>query len=222
MRPALFSECDDTALVTGRAERTLAALAFEPDGSRSVGRPFGRARIRNAFRLSATIPGPEVFCLLSAGACGSAIFRTQRIEIRLNGDDACRHFVPCGPEAIAKRVSPDRLAGLKGTGPAMTKASRMPCRHRKDRICPARQADRVRKPVCLRSGNVLRIRYRTPAWMSCRIRLSNFQRFRPETKFLSAKGCRESGSDARSVAAVRDCEIPCGSSWRIDMVIILL
>lgn len=39
MRPALFSECDDTALVTGRAERTLAALAFEPDGSRSFGRP---------------------------------------------------------------------------------------------------------------------------------------------------------------------------------------
>lgn len=67
MRPALFSECDDTALVTGRAERTLAALAFEPDGSRSFGRPFGRARIRNAFRLSAKIPGPEVFCLLSAG-----------------------------------------------------------------------------------------------------------------------------------------------------------
>ena len=50
-----------------RAERTLAALAFEPDGSRSFGRPFGRARIRNAFRLSAKIPGPEVFCLLSAG-----------------------------------------------------------------------------------------------------------------------------------------------------------
>ena len=67
MRPVLFSECDDTALVTGRAERTLAALAFEPDGSRSFGRPFGRARIRNAFRLSAKIPGPEVFCLLSAG-----------------------------------------------------------------------------------------------------------------------------------------------------------
>ena len=63
MRPALFSECDDTALVTDRAERTLAALAFEPDGSRSFGRPFGRARIRNAFRLSAKIPGPEVFCL---------------------------------------------------------------------------------------------------------------------------------------------------------------
>lgn len=78
--PALFSECDDTALVTDRAERTLAALAFEPDGSRSFGRPFGRARIRNAFRLSAKIPGPEVFCLLSAGGLRVGQFSGRNVS----------------------------------------------------------------------------------------------------------------------------------------------